>query len=194
MPAVEREAVVDRVGDRKAHAVGRVALRRTRAQVGRVVGVGGTEARRVRIVHAELRADGKPFDGGGLGEDRRDHLVFLIGDLVVGQPFERVLALTLPGAVLDRGERAVGTVGVPVGHHETCGRDGGHERILARLGAFDGLVVHHRVGAELEPLGGPLLDVGAERETLERRTCGDTFLVVVTARDIVVGLVGGTRN
>lgn len=64
VPAVEREAVVDRVGDRKAHAVGRVALCRARAQVGRVVGVGGAEARRVRIVHAELRPDGEPLDGG----------------------------------------------------------------------------------------------------------------------------------
>ena len=79
----------------------------------------------------------------------------------------------IPGAVLDRGQRAVGTVGIPVRHHETCGRDGGHERILARFGAFDGLVVHHRVGAELEPFGGLLLDVGAERETLEGRTYGD---------------------
>ena len=194
VPAVEREAVVDRVGDRKAHAVGRVALCRARAQVGRVVGVGGAEARRVRIVHAELRPDGEPLDGGGLGEERRDHLVFLIGDLVVGQPFERVLALALPGAVLDRGQRAVGTVGIPVRHHETCGRDGGHERILARFGAFDGLVVHHRVGAELEPFGGLLLDVGAERETLEGRTYGDALLVVVAARDVVIGLVGGPRN
>ena len=189
---VDVEPVGDRVGDRKAHSVGGVALYGTRTEVGGVARIGDAAARRVRIIDAELRAERKPFDRGRLGEDRGYDLVLLVVYGVVLEPFERVLPLALPRAVVHRRQRTVGAVRVPVGKHEACGRNRRGQGVFPVVGLLDGLVVHHRVGTEFEPLGGPLLDVGADRVAFERRTHGRTVLTVVAARNVVVGLFAGS--
>ena len=182
MLVVDVEPVGDRIGDRKAHSVGGVALYGTRTEVGGVARIGDAAARRVRIIDAELRTERKPFDRGRLGEDRGYDLVLLVVYGVVLEPFERVLPLALPRTVVHRRQRTAGAVRVPVGKHE----------VFPVVGLLDGLVVHHRVGAEFEPLGGPLLDVGADRVAFERRTHGRTVLTVVAARNVVVGLFAGS--
>ena len=192
MLVVDVEPVGDRIGDRKAHSVGGVALYGTRTEVGGVARIGDAAARRVRIIDAELRAERKPFYRGRLGEDRGYDLVLLVVYGVVLEPFERVLPLALPRAVVHRRQRTVGAVRVPVGKHEACGRNRRGQGVFPVVGLLDGLVVHHRVGTEFEPLGGPLLDVGADRVALERRTHGRTVLTVVAARNIVVGLFAGS--
>lgn len=191
---VHVEPVVDRVGYLERQGVGGVARCGALLEVGQVFGHRLSESGGVREIDAELRPDRQPLDGRRLGEERGKYLVFLVAHRIVLDPLEGVLAVTLPAAVLDRGERAVGAVGIPVGEHEPCGRDRRDDGVFARLGQFDVLVVEHRVRADLEPLGGPLFDIGADRVAVEGRAGGDTLLAVVAARDVVVRAVVGARN
>ena len=194
MVLMDAEAVVHRIGDRERQAVGGVPGGGSDAQVGIVFGVGDSEARGVGVVRAELRFDRQSFDWRGFGEERGDDLVLLVVHGVVLDPLQRVLAFAFPTAVLHRGDRTVRTAGIPVGHHEAGGRNRRHDRVFARLRQFDLLVVEQGVGPHLEPLGGALFDVGAERIAAEVRTGSDAFLVVVASRNVVVRLFGGSRD
>ena len=192
--AVYAELVVQGIGDREREAVGGHALGASFAEVGGVARGRGSEAGGVGVVDVELRFEGQTVDDGCFGEDTRHEFVFLVFAAVVFEPFEGVQAVTLPASVVHRGERPVGTVGVPVGEHEAGGGDRRHDGVFAVVGLLDVLVVEHGVGSDLEPLGGALFDIGAEGVAVEIGADGDTVLAVVASGNEVIGLFVGARD
>ena len=82
---------------------------------------GLAEAGHVGVIGGELGAEREVFVEFCLDEAHCERLVFLVFHRIVGNPFERVLSLSLPAAVGNRGQGAVLPVRIPVREHEAGG-------------------------------------------------------------------------
>ena len=189
-----REAVVRCIGDCERAAIGRRARSRALTLIWQVARIRQAEACCMRVVNCELRTQRQSLDWGCIEIYSREQLVLLECYRVILLPLDRVLADTLPRAVVDRSQRTVSLVWRVVRQHKACSRNWGYQSIRALVGLLNLLVVEHCVGTEFEPSCSLTLQVSTERVTSKARAERSTLLVVVTTRNIVRGLLVSTRN